>query len=101
MNEIKNSCCLHHISGGNYSDGDPNCPDCRGDWDDKPVVDLDNWGGKYSGALSLAGSRFGFPGAVGGYLAGNIIDIVDFQNLGENHKNYIMEEIRNGNMPND
>ncbi|OOF35556.1 hypothetical protein BKK49_12465 [Rodentibacter rarus] len=101
MIEIKNDCCLHHISGGNYSGGDPNCPGCRGDWDDKPDVNFNNWGGKYSGALSVAGSRFGYQGAIGGYLVGSALDIIDFQNLGENYKNYIMDGIKTGNMPND
>ena len=34
MIEIKNSCCLHHVSGGNYSEGDPNCPGCNGTFDE-------------------------------------------------------------------
>ena len=104
MLEIKNSCCLHHVSGGNYSEGDPNCPGCRGDWDDtdsRPIVNVNDWGGKYSGALSLVGSRFGFAGSVSGYLAGSAIDMVNFQNLGENYKDRVMREIQNGNIPND
>ncbi len=105
MIEIKNSCCLHHVSGGNYSySGDSNCPGCRGDWDDvsdKPVVNLNNWGGRYSGAFSVIGSKYGFRGTTVGYLAGTVIDVIDFQNLGENYKNNIMRELRNGNIPND
>lgn len=35
MRELTNSCCLHHVSGGWGWNGDPSCPGCNGEWDDK------------------------------------------------------------------
>lgn len=99
MIELKNSCCLHHVSGGNYSYGDPDCPGCRGDWDDvnnqsanigASVFSRDNavragsWAGSIAAgvaasatgigtgsgiALGIAASEAG--GALGGYIYDN------------------------------
>lgn len=100
MIELKNSCCLHHVSGGNYSyGGDPDCPGCRGDWDDvnnqsanigASVFSRDNavragsWAGSIAAgvaasvtgigtgsgvALGIAASEAG--GALGGYIYDN------------------------------
>ncbi|WP_424407665.1 hypothetical protein [Pasteurella sp. PK-2025] len=108
MIEIKNSCYLYPVSGGDYRLNEylfgPYCPICNGNEDDvgnRPVVNFSDWGGKYAGAFSVLGSRLGFRGAVSEYIAGSVIDVVDFQNLGENYKDNVMMEIRNGNIPND
>lgn len=102
MKEITNTCCLHHVSGGYGWQGDPNCPGCNGDWEDKPVINLNNWGGRNAGALSVVGGAvFNKVGSVMGFVVGSVIDITNFENLGENYKANIMSSIKNGNIPAD
>lgn len=101
MKELK-QCCLHHVSGGatSVSSGCPDCDDFFGIEDEElPVTNWNNWGGRYSGAISVIGSRFGFVGSVSGFVVGSIIDVVDFNALGGNYKNNIMNEIKQGNIP--
>lgn len=101
MKELKNTCCLHHIAGGWDWQGDPNCPGCSREWDYKPVLNLSNWGQRYSGLGSVIGSRFGISGTFAGYAVGSVIDMTNFGNLGENYKNSIRREINNGYLPAD
>ena len=102
MIEIKNSCCLHHVSGGNYSEGDPNCPGCRGDWDD--VGNRDTFSPAPINATTIGGIAGGFwgpKGVVTGSIVGYIIDSTDFNAMGENYKDYIIDQINQGYLPAD
>ncbi|MGX3020258.1 hypothetical protein [Ursidibacter sp. B-7004-1] len=66
MKKLTNSCCLHHVSGGNSGyDYDPNCPGCNGEWEredqEKARISREsfsNWisfvGGNAVGAIASA-----------------------------------------------
>ncbi len=118
MIELKNSCCLHHVSGGSYSySGDPDCPGCRGDWDWNNVgnqatsvrsvasqINRDTFSPAPIDAKTIGGvvgSYWGPTGALVGTAAGYAIDSTDFNALGENYKDSIMNELKQGTIPAD
>lgn len=101
MKELITSCIRWAIT---VSSGCSECDDLFGikeNTKELPATNWDNWGGKYSGLGSLIGGRFGFQGAVIGYAVGTAVDVINFNNLGENYKNYIISEIKDGNIPAD
>lgn len=103
--------CVHqlrHVVGGASSNSGPiGCPDC-----DERFAQQDNGGAAnqgftdtppgWGGAIgSIVGGRAGSIGAAAGLIAGHYIETRDYNQIGENYKNQIDREIKNGNIPAD
>lgn len=90
MKELTNSCCLHHVSGGNSGyDYDPNCPGCNGQWEEEDrisreaAVRIGSWIGGATGTVvsTITGAGLGVSilagnggSDIGGFIAGTIYD---------------------------
>lgn len=79
-------------SGNNY--GDSGSQPAK----DRFFSESPGWGATIGGAF---GSKGGVAGSLGGAVVGHFIETRDYRQIGEDYKNYVHNELKNGLFHND